>query len=69
MSKYAPPNDLGQKPWTVTRIEWARETTSVVYEDTKALAEWRIKGRQRHVSAKARRSTVEDLALFRVERI
>jgi hypothetical protein len=59
--KYASPRDDGLKPWVVTRHEWGRHTSRVVYAETAATAKYQTIGRERHVSATVRRATPDDI--------
>jgi hypothetical protein len=61
MSKYAPPNDEGLKPWVVTVSDFGRKYVRIIYAETSAAAKYAAVGRQQHVSATARRATPEDL--------
>ena len=56
MSKYAPPNDAGLKPWLVTVSEWGRKNDRIVYAETNAAAKYEAVGRMRYVTATARRA-------------
>jgi hypothetical protein len=60
--KYAPPNEDGLKPWVVTVREWGRASHDrIIYAKTNAAAKYAAIGRQRYVTATARRATPDDL--------
>lgn len=61
MSRYAPPNADGLKPWVVTIREWGRTRDTIQYAETAARAKYRAIGRARHVTATARRATPLDM--------
>lgn len=61
MSKYAPRNEDGLKPWVVTISEWGRKSDRIVYADTGAQAKYQTCGRMRHVTATVRRATPADV--------
>lgn len=46
MTKYAPANELGEKPYVVEQAGWGRRRTRVVYAHTVADAKIRAFGRQ-----------------------
>lgn len=46
MSKYAPANAAGEKPYVVTQSSWGRTRTKVAYGNTVADAKYRAFGRQ-----------------------
>ena len=62
MPKFAPPREDGLKPWHVTIREWGREYARIEYAATAAGARYNAIGRQRYVTATARRATPEDVA-------
>lgn len=59
--KYAPARKDGLKPWHVTVREWGRPRERIEWADSRAQAEYQVKGRLRYVSAKARRATPDDM--------
>jgi hypothetical protein len=64
MSKYAPLNEDGLKPWVVTRNEWGRTSEQIVYAKSSADAKYKAIGRQLHVTGTVRRATSEDIEAF-----
>lgn len=59
--KYAPAREDGLKPWVVERHEWGHKSERIHHAKSASAAEYDAVGRQRHVSAKARRATPEDM--------
>ena len=45
MSRYAPPNELGEKPYTVKLSQWGHESEVVVYAKDANQAKYRALGR------------------------
>lgn len=62
--RYAPADEKGFKPWVVTRMEWGRTTCHLEWAESAAQAAYQNRGRQRNVSAHARRATPEDVERF-----
>lgn len=65
MSKYAPPNENGEKPYVVEQSGWGRKRSKVVYADTAAAAKYRAFGRQgvgEYITG-CRRATPDDIAV------
>jgi hypothetical protein len=63
MTKYAPANEAGDKPYVVEQSGWGRRRTRVVYARTVAEAKHRAFGRQgvgEHITG-CRRATPDDL--------
>lgn len=64
MTKYAPANQAGEKPYVVEQSGWGRKRSKVVYAKTAAEAKYRAYGRQgvgERITG-CRRATPEDLA-------
>ncbi len=61
MSKYAPPNAEGMKPWVVTIREWGNVRDRIVYAETARQAKYDVIGSMRYVTATARRATPDDM--------
>lgn len=62
MSKYAPANESGDKPFVVTGIDWGRSVTRVIYAPDSATARYNsgLRGTGQYVQA-VRRATPDDL--------
>ena len=67
MSKFAPANAEGQKPYVIVGWRWGREVTVIVYGETAASARYcsGFRGTAEYVIS-ARRATPEDLATLDV---
>ena len=61
MPKFAPAREDGLTPWVVLFKQWTYSHESIVYARGRYDAEYAVKGRQQHCSAKARRATPEDM--------
>jgi hypothetical protein len=64
MSKFAPPNEDGLKPWVVTLSERGHKSERIVYAKSSADAKYRAIGRQLHVTGTVRRATSADIDAF-----
>ena len=63
MSKYAPADDYGRKPYVVTKWHWSREVSKVVYTADAKEARWTAWGRMgvgEHI-VNVRRATPADV--------
>lgn len=63
MTKYAPANDAGEKPYVVEQSGWGRKRSRIVYAPDPASAKFRAFGRQgvgEHITG-CRRATPDDL--------
>ena len=60
-SRYAPAREDGMKPWAVDFHSWGKVKHWIVWENTAALARWRVVGRQKYCSAVVRRATPADM--------
>jgi len=65
MSKYAPANDKGEKPYVIVQSGWGRHRVKIAYGKTLTDAKWRAFGRQGTgeyiVHGECRRATPEDM--------
>jgi hypothetical protein len=64
MSKYAPANEFGDKPYVVTQSGWGRKRSKIAYGKTAAEAKYRAFGRQgvgEYITG-CRRATLEDMS-------
>ncbi|MEJ6554047.1 hypothetical protein PQI51_03290 [Microbacterium esteraromaticum] len=63
MTKYAPANENGEKPYVVTQSGWGRTRTRITYAKTVAEAKFRAFGRQGvgEFITGCRRATPEDM--------
>lgn len=62
-SKYAPPNDDGEKPYVVTYQDWRLQCRRLVYADKPSTARYRALGRNRLgvFNIKVRRALIDEV--------